>query len=111
MTLIILTATFFALVICGMPIAFAIGVSSLFALLTAGTSLALISHYMFAGVDSFILCAVPMFIVAGEIMTRGGLTRSLTDFADILVGRFRGGLGHTNILGSIFFYNGCCVIC
>ena len=65
MTLIILIVTFFALVICGMPIAFAIGVSSLFALLSAGTSLALISHYMFAGVDSFILCAVPMFIVAG----------------------------------------------
>jgi len=103
MTLIILIVTFFALVICGMPIAFAIGVSSLFALLSAGTSLALISHYMFAGVDSFILCAVPMFIVAGEIMTQGGLTCSLTDFADILVGRFRGGLGHTNILGSMFF--------
>ena len=103
MTLIVLIVTFFVLVICGMPIAFAIGVSSLLALLKAGTSLILISHYMFAGVDSFTMCAVPMFIMAGDIMTQGGLTRSLTDFADILVGRFRGGLGHTNILGSIFF--------
>jgi len=103
MTLFILIVAFFILVICGMPIAFAIGVSSIFALLHAGTSLALISHYMFAGVDSFIMCAVPMFILAGDTMTHGGLTRSLTDFADILVGRFRGGLGHTNILGSIFF--------
>lgn len=103
MTLFILVAAFFVLVICGMPIAFAIGVSSLCALCYQGMPMVLLSHYMFAGVDSFILCAVPMFILAGEIMLQGGLTRSLTDFADILVGRIRGGLGHTNIVASMFF--------
>lgn len=103
MTLFILVAAFFVLVICGMPIAFAIGVSSLCAIWYEGMPLVLLSHYMFAGVDSFILCAVPMFILAGEIMLQGGLTRSLTDFADILVGRIRGGLGHTNIVASMFF--------
>ena len=103
MTLLILVAVFFLLAVFGMPIAYAIGVSSLCALLSQGMPMVLISHYMFAGVDSFILCAVPMFILAGEIMLQGGLTRSLTDFADLLVGRIRGGLGHTNIVTSIFF--------
>ncbi|MEW6262979.1 MAG: TRAP transporter large permease [Thermodesulfobacteriota bacterium] len=103
MTLFILIASFFLLVGAGMPIAFAIGVSSFFALMHQGLPVVLISHYMFAGLDSFTLCAVPMFILAGEIMLQGGLTRSLTDLADLLVGRIRGGLGHTNIVGSMFF--------
>lgn len=103
MTLLILVAVFFLLAVLGMPIAYAIGVSSLCALLHQGMPMVLISHYMFAGIDSFILCAVPMFILAGEIMLQGGLTRSLTDFADLLVGRIRGGLGHTNIVASMFF--------
>jgi tripartite ATP-independent transporter DctM subunit len=103
MTLLILVAAFFILAILGMPIAYAIGVSSVCALIYQGMPMVLISHYMFAGVDSFILCAVSMFILAGEIMLQGGLTRSLTDFADLLVGRIRGGLGHTNIVTSIFF--------
>lgn len=102
MTLLILAIVFFALIVCGMPIAFAIGLSSLCAILYQGMPIVLLSHYMFAGIDSFILCAVPMFILAGEIMLQGGLTRSLTDFADLLVGRIRGGLGHTNIMASIF---------
>jgi tripartite ATP-independent transporter DctM subunit len=103
MTLIVLTVSFVLFVVLGMPIAFAIGVSSLFALLTQGVPLVLISHYMFSGVDSFVLCAIPMFVLAGEIMLYGGMTRSLTDLSDLLVGRIRGGLGHTNIMGSIFF--------
>jgi tripartite ATP-independent transporter DctM subunit len=102
MTLLILVIVFFALIVCGMPIAFAIGLSSLCAILYQGMPIVLLSHYMFAGIDSFILCAVPMFILAGEVMLQGGLTRSLTDFADLLVGRIRGGLGHSNVVGSIF---------
>lgn len=49
------------------------------------------------------LVSVPLFVLAGEIMLRGGMTRSLTEFADMLVGRLRGGMGHTNIAGSVFF--------
>jgi TRAP-type mannitol/chloroaromatic compound transport system permease large subunit len=75
MTLIVLTVSFVLFVVLGMPIAFAIGVSSLFALLTQGVPLVLISHYMFSGVDSFVLCAIPMFVLAGEIMLYGGMTR------------------------------------
>ncbi len=87
----------------GMPIAFAIGISSLLSLLSQDVPLILISHYMFSGVDSFVLCAIPMFVLAGDIMLHGGMTKSLTDLSDVLVGRIRGGLGHTNIMASIFF--------
>jgi len=103
MTLIVLLISFITFIIIGMPIAFAIGVASFFALLTTGVPLVLIPHYMFSGVDSFVLCAIPMFVLAGEIMLQGGMTKSLTDFSDILVGKIRGGLGHTNIMASIFF--------
>ncbi len=103
MTLTVLIVSFVLFIILGMPIAFSIGVSSMLALLTQDVPMILISHYMFAGVDSFILCAIPMFVLAGEIMLQGGMTRSLTDLSDLLVGRIRGGLGHTNIMASIFF--------
>ncbi len=103
MTLAILIISFVLFILMGMPIAFAIGISSLFALMTQDVPLILISHYMFSGVDSFILCAIPMFVLAGEIMLHGGMTKSLTDFSDVLVGKIRGGLGHTNIMASTFF--------
>lgn len=103
MTLTVLIVSFVLFIVMGMPIAFAIGVSSMFALMVQDVPLILISHYMFAGVDSFVLCAIPMFVLAGEIMLYGGMTRSLTDLSDVLVGKIRGGLGHTNILASIFF--------
>ena len=103
MTLTVLLISFTLFIVLGMPIAFAIGVASLAALMTIEIPLILVPHYMFAGVDSFVLCAIPMFVLAGEIMLHGGMTRSLTDFSDILVGKIRGGLGHTNIMASIFF--------
>ncbi len=103
MTLTVLIGGFFVFVAAGMPIAFAIGVSAFSALMRQGAPPVLSSHDMFSGVDSFTLCAIPMFVLAGEVMLRGGLTRSLTEFSDLFVGRIRGGLGHTNILASIFF--------
>jgi tripartite ATP-independent transporter DctM subunit len=58
---------------------------------------------MLSGVNSFLLVAIPMFVLAGDIMLHSGMTRTLTSFADLFVGRLRGGLGHTNIAGSVFF--------
>lgn len=103
MTILALSLTFLVLLALGMPIAFVIGMSCLVALVVSGESLILLPHFMFIGIDSFVLVAVPMFVLAGEIMLKGQMTRSLTDFADILVGRFRGGMGHTNIAASVFF--------
>lgn len=103
MTLAALVFTFLILTIMGMPIAFVIGISCLVALVVSGQSFTLIPHFMFMGMNSFVLVAVPMFVLAGEIMLKGKMTRALTDFADILVGRIRGGMGHTNIGASVFF--------
>ncbi|MFK7963464.1 MAG: TRAP transporter large permease, partial [Burkholderiaceae bacterium] len=58
---------------------------------------------IFGGINQFPLLAIPMFILAGEIMNRGGITMRLVDFAKTLVGHFRGGLAHVNILSSLLF--------
>ena len=58
---------------------------------------------MVKGVDSFSLLSIPFFILAGEIMMSGGISNKLMDFADIFVGRFRGGMAYVNILASTFF--------
>ncbi|MDV6227270.1 TRAP transporter large permease [Nitratireductor aquimarinus] len=103
MILIILLASFLVFLLLGMPVAFAIGAASLAALVASDQSLVLLSHFMYIGMESYVLVSVPLFVLAGEIMLRGGMTRSLTEFADMLVGRLRGGMGHTNIAGSVFF--------
>lgn len=58
---------------------------------------------IFSGIDQFPLLAIPFFVLAGDIMNHGSITRRLVDFANMLVGRLRGGLAHVNILSSIFF--------
>lgn len=58
---------------------------------------------MINALDSFTFLAIPFFIMAGQIMNRGGITRRIFHFADTLVGRFRGGLGYVNILASFIF--------
>lgn len=103
MALALLAISFFVLLIIGTPVAFAIGISSLVTLIYLGEPVVLAAHYMFSGINSFLLVAIPMFVLAGNIMLHSGMTRALTDFADIFVGRFRGGFGHTNIGSSLFF--------
>lgn len=103
MVVTVLALSFLVFLILGMPVAFAIGVSSLIAIILAGEPLVVASHYMYSGVNSFLLVAIPMFVLAGDLMLHSGMTRSLTNFADLFVGKLRGGLGHTNIAGSVFF--------
>jgi len=88
----------------GVPVAFALGGGALAAILWDG-SLPLIAlpKYLFSGIDVFALMAVPFFILAAELMTGGSLSEVLLRFASQFVGRFRGGLGHTNILTITFF--------
>jgi tripartite ATP-independent transporter DctM subunit len=88
----------------GVPVAFALGGGALLAILWNG-SLPLIAlpKYLFSGIDVFALMAVPFFILAAELMTGGSLSEVLLRFASQFVGRFRGGLGHTNILTITFF--------
>jgi C4-dicarboxylate transporter DctM subunit len=88
----------------GVPVAFALGAGTLAAMLVNGQlSLLALPKAMFSGIDIFALLAVPFFILAAELMTGGALSEVLLRFASQFVGRFRGGMGHTNILTLTFF--------
>src|SRR6201987_3389555 len=88
----------------GVPVAFALGGGTLAAMLVdGGVPLLALPKYLFSGIDVFALEAVPFFILAAELMTGGSLSEVLLRFASQFVGRFRGGLGHTNILAITFF--------
>ena len=88
----------------GVPVAFALGGGALAAVVVNGTlPLLAIPKYVFSGIDIFALEAVPFFILTAELMTGGALSQVLLRFASQFVGRFRGGLGHTNILTLTFF--------
>ena len=95
---------FFLTLALGVPVAFTMGMAGLGAILIDGSLTPLMAaQRMFAGVDSFPLMAVPFFILASELMTAFGLTATLLRFANDLVGHIRGGLGHVNVLVSMFF--------
>lgn len=99
----IITGTFLLTLALGYPVACCLGITSLVALWVGDVPLILMAQRMFTGMDSFPLMAVPFFVLAGELMNRGGTTRRIIDFANILVGRIPGGLAHTNIVASMFF--------
>src|SRR6058998_1464508 len=92
-----------ALLALGLPVAFALGGATLLAILAGGLPLIALPEYLFSGIDVFALEAVPFFILTAELMTGGALSEVLLKFASQFVGRFRGGLGHTNILTLTFF--------
>jgi tripartite ATP-independent transporter DctM subunit len=79
------------------------GIVLLYFALDHGEYLALAPQLVFSQLDVFALMAMPMFILVGEIMNRGNITRVLVDFAMSLIGWAKGGLGHVNILTSLFF--------
>lgn len=93
----------FALFFIGMPICFALGVVSVGGLLADGFPLLVLAQRMFTGGDSIVLIAIPLFMLAGELMYRGGMSKRLVDFADALIGHLPGGLAMVSILACMFF--------
>lgn len=87
----------------GVPVAFSLGGATLAAILYGHLPLIALPKYLFSGIDVFALMAVPFFILTAELMTGGSLSEVLLRFASQFVGRFRGGLGHTNVLAITFF--------
>jgi len=86
-----------------MPIVFAIGISSVIALLFMDIDVVMLAQRTIAGTESFPLLAVPGFILAGDLMTSGGLSRHLVNVANRLVRHVTGGLGMVSVLSSMFF--------
>lgn len=103
MSLALLFGTFFLLLLTGMPIVFAMGLSSaaFLVMVGGGIPLTVIPHQMIAGVDNFPLLAIPFFFLAGELMNAVGITRRLVAFASALVGHIRGGLAYVVIVTNI----------
>ncbi|MEM5786437.1 MAG: TRAP transporter large permease [Syntrophobacteraceae bacterium] len=81
----------------GMPIFFAFGVTALFACLVGDFPMQIIAQRMLMGMDSFVLLAVPGFVLVGDIMCRGGISQRAVDFSNSLIGHFRGGLAMVTV--------------
>ncbi|MEM1265974.1 MAG: TRAP transporter large permease [Pseudomonadota bacterium] len=96
---------FLVLLMIGMPVFFALLVAPGMLLWMDGQGNQLITLYrnVYNGMDSFPLMALPFFMLAGEIMNRGGITLRLVEFSQAIMGHLRGGLAHVNILSSILF--------
>lgn len=99
-----LLASFLALLVLGVPIALVLGITATIYLVTTGaTPLSIVPQRIFAGLDQFVLMSIPFFILAGLLMNEAQLTGRLIQFANHLVGRWRGGLAQVNVLTSMFF--------
>jgi len=104
LVVVILLISFSIFLIIGVPIAFVLGLTPLVAFLYAGEPpLMLVAQRIFTGMDNPVLMAIPFFILAGNIMSAGGLTQRLVTFCRVLVGPIRGGLAHINVVISMIF--------
>jgi tripartite ATP-independent transporter DctM subunit len=94
-----------ALLACGIPVAFALGLAGVFGYFTMPgiISLPVVAQKMQSALDSFILLAVPLFILAAKLMNTSGITKKIFSFADTVVGFLPGGLGHANCVASFIF--------
>lgn len=99
----VLLGSFVALMLVGMPVAYALGLASLFGAFWIDLPMDAVMIQMASGVNKFSLLAIPFFVLAGALMAEGGMSRRLVAFASVLVGFVRGGLSLVNILASTFF--------
>jgi tripartite ATP-independent transporter DctM subunit len=103
MAVTILFGVFALLLLIGVPVAFALAASSLATVMYLGLPTLVVVQQTASGASVTTLIAIPLFIFAGEMMMRGGISERLIAFASALVGRLRGGLGQINVLSSLFF--------
>lgn len=101
----VLVVSFFVLMLLNVPVAFCMGIAAMLAFLAMGgmPAFTAVAHNMATGIDSFALLAIPFFILSGLFMGHGGIARRLIDFANVLAGRFRGGLAYVNVLTCMMF--------
>jgi len=94
---------FFLLLIFGIPVAFALGIATVFAIYLIDMPMIIVFQRMFSGINSFVLVCIPFFILMGNIMEKGGIARRIVNFSNLIVGRIKGGLAAVNVLASMFF--------
>ena len=103
LAVLVLLGSFAAMIFLRFPIAYAVGLSSVFCLLVQGNSLVALPRLLVKGISSFSLMAVPFFITMGVLMGSGGISEKLIALANSCVGWMRGGLAMVNIVASYFF--------
>lgn len=106
LSILVLFVSFFVLLLLKVPVAYSIGIATTLSLLMNIDNmpgLTTIAQRMTTGIDSFALLAIPFFILAGEIMKRGGIANRLINFAKSLVASLPGGLAYVNVLASMLF--------
>ncbi len=103
MALALFGLAFVALLVLGAPVAFVFLAPSLLYMVVTGTSLIMVGQTMLQQFTNFVLLAIPLFILAGELMNTAGITARIFAFASTAVGHIRGGLGHVNVLASLIF--------
>jgi len=101
--MILFFASFLVLLVIGVPISVSIGASAILGCINLGYPIMVIGQKMVSGIDSFLLIAIPLFILAGNLMNAGKITEKIFDFAKRLVGWIPGGLGHSNVVASLIF--------
>jgi len=100
----VLIAAFLVLLMLGLPIAYALAGAGLAAVVFQGKlNLMIVAGKMFEGLDSFVLLAIPFFMLAGALMNEGGITRRLIRFAQAMIGWVAGGLAYVNVVASMLF--------
>ena len=103
LTILALFVIMLGLVALHVPLVYSLGVASTVILLVQGQSAALLPSRLFAGVDSFVLVAIPFFLLAAELLSAGGLIHRIIDVSRLMIGHLRGGLAQVNILSSMVF--------
>lgn len=98
-----LLGIFFLLSFMGIPLAVSLGLSSILTVLIYDLPITIITRLMYTSMNSFLLVAVPLFILAGTVMEKGGVADRIFNAANSFVGRFRGGIGMVNIIASFIF--------
>lgn len=94
---------FLVMLLCGVPIAFSLGLSSLFYLVGSGIPLTVVAQKFYAGMDSYTLLCIPGFMLAGALMNGGGITKRILKFCNAFLGHYTGSLALVNIVASMVF--------
>ncbi len=99
----LMVVVFLLFMLLGVPMAYSAGSAAVVYVLTSGIPLAVIAQRMFVATDNFSMLAIPLFILAGDLMNNGGITKAIMQFARALVGHIRGSLAHVTILANTMF--------
>ncbi|MCL5280619.1 MAG: TRAP transporter large permease subunit [Planctomycetes bacterium] len=103
--ILVLTVSFVLLLLINVPVAFCMGIAAVLGFLAMGgvPAFTAVAHNMATGIGSFSLLAIPFFILSGLLMGYGGIARRLIDLANVLAGRYRGGLAYVNVVTCMLF--------